>query len=90
MGLLAGRTGVARSLGFMAETERQVEAHLEDHLQRLPEHDQRSRAIVEQMKTDEIQHRLTAQSNGAQELPRPIKGLMSLMSRVMTKTAYRI
>ncbi len=90
LGLLAGRAGVAHSLGFMAETERQVEVHLEDHLKQLPEHDQRSRAIVEQMKTDEIQHRLTAQSNGAQELPRPIKGLMNLMSRVMTKTAYRV
>jgi len=90
LGLLAGRAGVPRSLGFMAETERQVEAHLEDHLQRLPEHDRRSRAIVEQMKTDEIQHRVTAQSNGAQDLPEPIKGLMRGMSRVMTKTAYRI
>ena len=90
LGLLAGRAGVARSLGFMAETERQVEAHLEDHLNQLPEHDQRSRAIVEQMKTDEIQHRVTAQTNGAQELPGPIKGIMTLMSRAMTSTAYRV
>ena len=90
LGLLAGRAGVARSLGFMAETERQVEAHLQDHLHQLPEHDQRSRAIVEQMKNDEIQHRVTAQTNGAQELPGIIKGIMKLMSKVMTSTAYRI
>jgi ubiquinone biosynthesis monooxygenase Coq7 len=90
LGLLAGRAGVARSLGFMAETERQVEAHLEDHLHKLPEQDRRSRSIVEQMKTDEMHHRVTAQQHGAQELPAPIKGLMTGMSKVMTKTAYRI
>lgn len=90
LGLLAGRAGVARSLGFMAETERQVEAHLEDHLNQLPRLDQRSRDIVEQMKKDEINHRVTAQNHGAQELPAAVKGLMTLMSRVMTKTAYRI
>lgn len=90
LGLLAGRAGVARSLGFMAETERQVEAHLEDHLNQLPRQDQRSRDIVEQMKKDEINHRVTAQNHGAQELPSVVKGLMTLMSRVMTKTAYRI
>lgn len=90
LGLLAGRAGVARSLGFMAETERQVEAHLDDHLNQLPEQDRRSKMIVEQMKADEIHHRLTAEEHGAQELPGPIKGLMTLMSKIMTTTAYRI
>ncbi len=90
LGLLAGRAGVARSLGFMAETERQVEAHLEEHLNQLPEQDRRSKAIVEQMKTDEIHHRLTAEEHGAQALPGPIKGLMTFMSKIMTTTAYRI
>lgn len=90
LGLLAGRAGVARSLGFMAETERQVEAHLEDHLNKLPAQDHRSRAIVEQMKADEINHRVTAQKNGAQDLPKPVKSLMTCLSRVMTTTAYRI
>jgi ubiquinone biosynthesis monooxygenase Coq7 len=90
LGLLAGRAGVARSLGFMAETERQVEAHLEDHLNQLPAQDLRSRLIVEQMKTDEMHHRVTAQEHGAQELPAAIKGLMTLMSKIMTKTAYKI
>ena len=90
LGLLAGRAGVARSLGFMAETERQVEAHLQDHLTQLPAQDQRSRAIVEQMKHDEISHRITAEQNGAKELPIALKGLMKAMARVMTTTAYRI
>ena len=90
LGVLAGRAGVARSLGFMAETERQVEAHLEDHLNRLPAQDQRSRLIVEQMKSDEMHHRVTALEHGAQELPAPLKGLMTFMSKIMTTTAYKI
>ena len=90
LGLLAGRAGIARSLGFMAETERQVEAHLEDHLKQLPSEDVRSRRIVEQMKQDEIGHRVTAERNGAATLPMPVKGLMTLMSKVMTTTAYRL
>lgn len=90
LGLLAGRAGIARSLGFMAETERQVEAHLEDHLKQLPSEDLRSRRIVEQMKQDEIGHRVTAERNGAVSLPAPVKGLMTLMSKVMTTTAYRL
>ncbi len=89
LGLLAGRAGVSRSLGFMAETERQVEAHLEDHLTRLPPGDARSRRIVEQMKTDEAGHRMTAEKHGAVALPAPVKGLMTFMSRVMTTAAYR-
>lgn len=90
LGLLAGKAGTARNLGFMAETERQVEAHLEDHLTKLPQDDIRSRRIVEQMKQDEIGHRVTAQRNGAVELPLPVKSLMKMMSKVMTTTAYRV
>ncbi len=89
-GVLAGRAGVGPSLGFMAETERQVEAHLEDHLKKLPAEDHRSRTIVEQMKQDEIGHRQTAERHGASSLPAPVRGLMKLMSKVMTATAYRI
>jgi ubiquinone biosynthesis monooxygenase Coq7 len=74
----------------MAETERQVEAHLDDHLQRLPPADVRSRKIVEQMKQDEISHRVTAERAGAVSLPGPVRGLMGLMSKLMTVTAYRL
>lgn len=90
LGVLAARAGVARNLGFMAETERQVEAHLEDHLQRLPADDTRSRKIVEQMKQDEIGHRVTAERAGAVGMPAPVRGVMRLMSRLMTATAYRL
>ncbi|NYT65741.1 2-polyprenyl-3-methyl-6-methoxy-1,4-benzoquinone monooxygenase [Alcaligenaceae bacterium] len=90
LGLLAGRAGVGKNLGFMAETERQVEDHLERHLQDLPLIDQRSRAIVTQMRDDEIQHRTTAEHHGAQALPSVIKLAMKAMSKVMTTTAYRI
>ena len=90
LGVFAGRAGVARSLGFMAETERQVEAHLEDHLTSLPEQDVRSRRIVEQMKRDEASHRMTAQAHGAAALPAPVTVLMTWMSKVMTTAAYRI
>ena len=90
LGVIAGRAGVGPNLGFMAETERQVEAHLDDHLQRLPPGDERSRRIVEQMKQDEIGHRITAETHGATPLPLPARGLMKLMSRVMTTTAYRV
>lgn len=90
LGLLASRAGVGYNLGFMAETERQVEQHLDSHLERLPANDQRSRAIVEQMKTDEIEHRTTAELHGARKLPLPIRCGMRLMSKVMTSTAYRI
>lgn len=90
LGQLAGRAGVARNLGFMAETERQVEAHLEDHLKQLPSEDLRSRRIVEQMKQDEIGHRVTAEKNGAAALPMPVKKLMTWMSKIMTSTAYRL
>jgi ubiquinone biosynthesis monooxygenase Coq7 len=90
LGVLASRAGSAQSLGFMAETERQVEAHLEGHLTELPVADSRSRAIVEEMKQDEVKHRVNAEFRGAQVLPKPLRSAMRLMSKVMTKTAYRI
>jgi ubiquinone biosynthesis monooxygenase Coq7 len=90
VGLLAGRFGDRWNLGFLAETERQVEHHLKDHLGTLPGHDQKSRAIVEQMKSDEIEHAQTAVSLGAHELPAPIKGAMKLASKVMTTLTYRV
>jgi len=78
------------SLGFVAETERQVESHLTDHLARLPEADTRSRAILEAMRADEIVHGARAREAGGVELPAPVRVLMRLASRVMTRTAYRI
>jgi ubiquinone biosynthesis monooxygenase Coq7 len=90
VGMLAGRFGDRWNLGFLAETERQVESHLHSHLERLPAEDRKSRAIVEQMKADEISHANTAVRLGANELPAPVKGLMKLFSRVMTETVYRV
>ncbi|OZI37292.1 demethoxyubiquinone hydroxylase family protein [Bordetella genomosp. 10] len=90
LGLAAGRAGVPRNLGFMAETERQVEAHLDSHLKVLPAQDQRSRNVVEQMKQDEINHRVSAERAGATPLPLPVRGAMRALSRVMTTTAYWI
>jgi len=90
LGVLAARAGVARNLGFMAETERQVEAHLDDHLERLPPSDTRSRKIVEQMKQDEITHRVTAERAGAVSMPAPVRGAMKLMSKLMTSASYRL
>jgi ubiquinone biosynthesis monooxygenase Coq7 len=90
LGSLAGLAGDRRSLGFVVETERQVEAHLASHLDRLPEADAASRAIVAQMKEDEARHADEALAAGAQELPIPIKGLMRLAAKVMTVTAHRI
>jgi ubiquinone biosynthesis monooxygenase Coq7 len=88
LGALAGLAGDRVNLGFVAETERQVEAHLQDHLQRLPVDDARSRAIVEQMKVDEAQHASNAERSGAIALPAPIKSLMGLAAKVMTGSAY--
>jgi ubiquinone biosynthesis monooxygenase Coq7 len=90
LGSLAARLGDARSLGFVVETERQVEAHLNSHLDKLPPQDAKSRAIVEQMRADEAAHGAAAQSLGAAETPLPVKAAMSAMSKVMTTTAYYI
>lgn len=90
LGALASRAGRGRNLGFMAETERQVEQHLDGHLDQLPLADARSRDIVKQMRDDEIGHRQTAETHGAQAMPKPIRLLMKAMSKVMTTTAYRI
>jgi ubiquinone biosynthesis monooxygenase Coq7 len=90
IGALAGLAGDALSLGFIRETERQVEGHLEEHLVRLPAADGASRAILEQMRTDEIAHGAHAEGRGAREQPAPLKGLMRLTSKVMTATAYWI
>jgi ubiquinone biosynthesis monooxygenase Coq7 len=90
IGLVAARAGDRTSLGFMAETERQVEAHLDGHLDRLPREDVASRAVVEQMKADEVQHANTASDLGGAELPLPLRAAMRLAAKVMTTTAYRI
>ncbi|MBC3873078.1 2-polyprenyl-3-methyl-6-methoxy-1,4-benzoquinone monooxygenase [Undibacterium flavidum] len=89
-GLIAGRCGDAISLGFVVETEKQVEAHLASHLEKLPPQDEKSRAIVEQMRVDEIAHGAAADSLGAVELPLPVKVLMQGMAKVMTTTAYHL
>ena len=89
-GVLAGKLGDGWNLGFLAETERQVEAHLLGHLYRLPECDAKSRAVVEQMKADEIGHAEMAASLGARELPVPAKTAMRLVAKVMTTTAYYV
>ena len=88
IGLLAGRLGDRVSLGFVVETERQVEAHLQGHLERLPPADHASRAIVAQMKDDEAAHALHAQNAGAAELPAPVKMAMRAAAKVMTTTAH--
>lgn len=90
IGALAGAAGDKWSLGFVKETEQQVCAHLDKHLQRLPEQDQRSRAILTAMRTDELRHATSAAEAGAAELPSPIKSAMTLVSKVMTFSAYRI
>lgn len=90
LGALAGAAGDAWSLGFLKETEDQVEAHLEDHLQRLPAGDARSQAILDQMKTDEARHAETAEQAGARELPRPLRELMRATANLMKAVAYRI
>ena len=90
MGLVAGALGDRWNLGFLAETERQVEAHLDGHLQQLPEADARSRAVVEKMKADEAQHAQTAVSHGAATLPVPVQRAMHFAADVMRQTAKRI
>ena len=88
LGAIAGAIGDKWNLGFLAETEHQVGAHLDKHLHELPANDEKSRAILEQMKTDEAHHADTAISLGGAELPAPIKSAMKQMSKVMTSTTY--
>lgn len=90
IGTLAGLAGDKWSLGFVAETERQVVEHLQGHLQRLPENDTKSRAILRQMITDESRHGATAMAAGGVELPSIVKRMMRFCSGVMTRTAYWI
>ncbi|USX26222.1 2-polyprenyl-3-methyl-6-methoxy-1,4-benzoquinone monooxygenase [Oxalobacteraceae bacterium OTU3CINTB1] len=88
LGTVAAVLGDARSLGFVVETERQVEAHLASHLDKLPPQDAKSRAIVEQMRIDEIEHGAAAQALGAAQTPAPVQAVMSVMGKIMTSTAY--
>ncbi len=88
LGALAGSLGDKWNLGFLAETERQVERHLDSHLGLLPQQDEKSRAILEQMKNDEIQHATTALEHGGAELPLPVKAAMKASSKIMTSTTY--
>lgn len=87
IGALAGLAGDRTSLGFVAETERQVERHLDGHLAQVPESDTRSRAILEQMRDDEISHGALAREQGGAPLPRPLREIMRATARVMTTTA---
>lgn len=88
MGALSGLAGDRWNLGFLAETERQVEGHLAGHLERLPATDQKSRSVLEQMREDEAKHARSATDHGGAELPPPVKLAMKLASRVMTRTTY--
>lgn len=90
IGVAAGLSGDQISMGFLAETERQVAEHLDDHLDRLPAGDPQSRAILTQMHADEVRHGSAAQAQGATELPAAIKALMRCASRVMTTVSYRL
>ncbi len=90
LGTVAAVIGDSTSLGFVVETERQVEAHLQSHLDKLPEQDAKSRAIVDQMRIDEIEHGAAAQALGASNTPAPVQAVMAVMGKVMTSTAYYI
>ena len=90
LGVASGLLGDKWSMGFLVETERQVEAHLSDHLGRLPETDSRSRKILEAMREDEIHHGQTGKAHGAAELPTPVRAAMKLVSNFMTRSAYWI
>ena len=90
MGAIAGIAGDKYSLGFVAETERQVSMHLQHHISQLPEQDHRSRKILVQMNEDELQHRDTALNAGGVDLPVPVKMTMTAISKLMTKTSYFI
>ena len=89
-GLIAGISGDRTNLGFVVETERQVEAHLSGHMDRLPPGDRKSQAIVEAMRDDEVRHGTAARDAGAVELPWVVRALMRAAARVMTTTAYRL
>ena len=86
--MIAGKCGDAWSLGFVEETEKQVGVHLEEHLQKLSSHDQKSRKILEQMAADEAEHGASARKAGGKDLPFLIQKFMSLQSKVMTTTTY--
>jgi ubiquinone biosynthesis monooxygenase Coq7 len=90
IGALSGLLGDKWNMGFLAETERQVEGHLDGHLEQLPAEDEKSRAIVAQMKEDEARHAQTARAHGAAELPEPVKRAMRISSRLMTVSTYRL
>jgi ubiquinone biosynthesis monooxygenase Coq7 len=90
IGALSGLLGDKWNMGFLAETERQVEGHLDGHLEQLPAQDEKSRAIVAQMKEDEASHANAALARGAAELPGPVKQAMRISSRLMTVSTYRI
>lgn len=90
LGSIAGLAGDKVSLGFVSETEKQVENHLDGHLKELPTNDYRSRAIVAQMREDEIAHGQMARDEGGIDLPNPVKSAMKMMAKVMTSTAYRL
>lgn len=88
IGAVAGKIGDKWSLGFVAETEKQVVKHLDEHLEQISPSDNKSRAILEQMKADELHHGTVALEAGGAELPQPVTVVMGLMSKVMTKTSY--
>ncbi|MDH4276085.1 MAG: 2-polyprenyl-3-methyl-6-methoxy-1,4-benzoquinone monooxygenase [Gammaproteobacteria bacterium] len=90
IGAAAGAVGDRWSLGFVAETERQVEHHLDQHLTQLPENDAKSQAIIAQMRDDEIRHGAVARDAGGAELPLPVRALMTATSKIMTTIAYKI
>ena len=90
IGAAAGLLGDRWNFAFLAETERQVEEHLTGHLEALPARDERTRAVVEAMRADEVRHRQTALGLGAAELPEPVRRAMRLASKVMTTVAYRV
>jgi ubiquinone biosynthesis monooxygenase Coq7 len=90
IGALSGLLGDKWNMGFLAETERQVEGHLDGHLDELPAQDEKSRAILAQMKEDEARHADTALAHGAAELPEPVKQAMRISSRLMTVSTYRV
>jgi len=90
IGLAAGLAGDQWSLGFVVETEKQVENHHQTHLEKMPQEDHRSRAIVDQMRIDEIEHGQAAKDAGGVPLPEPIQKMMQMMSKIMTSTAYKI